>query len=196
MAARKNKVHKNTPVIALSIILLFCLFAAFFLKNLYDKYQNQRLANQQTLNEQKFNTFKEGFFQIDYPYWANVDKSLLLEPTVTRLAVSNAGCSFVITKHTLAKNQTLSDFVEKALADQKQKYPTIKISQKTVTENSSLLVGEFTTGGMTLKSYSKGFLVGVNQLYDVAFVSQKDSFDNKCGLFIDKTFASVNIKSK
>jgi|WetSurSiteA1Bulk_404760.scaffolds.fasta_scaffold00244_20 hypothetical protein len=184
---------KQPFIILLSLTVIILVgFVSFLIQSDNAK---KALTAQKTklLNDQKFTTFRDGYFRVDYPYWPDLDQKYLLEPKTVKKAVNNNNCSLVITKNTLAKNQTFKDYVENTLKEQGSKYESVKIITKNISDTESTLVGKLTVSGVTLYSYSKGYLTKANGVYSIAFISPQKDFALACSPFLEKTFGSVKI---
>ena len=130
-------------------------------------------------NGQKYETYKADDFKIKYPYWPNIDKKNLLEPQNIKLAVTNAGCNFVINVVSLPDNTNFEDYTEKLFQEQIAKFKS-RIITKDIKDNTTYIDGEITMGNVTLKSVSYGYFTSNRQSYGIAFIAQKSQFNTAC----------------
>ncbi len=99
--------------------------------------QKQKTAklNEELVNAQKFTTYKNGLFQINYPYWPNTNPKLILGQGQVIIAVSNAKCNFVIAKGDPDVNSEMFS-LKNHYVSAKQVYSVIFIAEKSVFESA------------------------------------------------------------
>ena len=192
----------KTKILAIILILLAIagfVMVFFFLSKI--KLSNPKPINstpnspstKKTTIADEYLTFKENGFEIAYPNWLPVNQENMLEPNLTKVAVTNSGCNFVIAQKPLPEGKTFKAFLTGYLTDQLKKVQG-KVSTKEIGDTQAFVEGTFPSYGIELHSYSKSFLVGGNQIYSAAFVSDEKSFSDICLPYVEKVFSSLKIK--
>lgn len=184
---------KQPFIILLSLTVIILIGFISYLIQSNNQKKELIAQKEKVLNEQKFTTFRDGYFRIDYPYWPDMDPKMLLDTKTVKKAVNNNNCNLIITKNTLAKNQDFKKYVADALQDQIGQYENFKIIKEDVSDTESTLIGKLTVSKITLYSYSKSYLTKAGNVYSIAFIAPEKNFDLACSPFLNKTFSSVII---
>ena len=142
---------------------------------------------------QKTAVYKASDFEITYPVWSNIPKENLLDPTATRIAVTNNGCNFLVTARPVVKDQIFKTYAQKMIDDEIASN-NVKVVTKTIKDDSSFVESSFTIDKTLMYSTSNGYFTSSRQFYTVIFVSQKDVFEKACRPLINSTIASVKVK--
>lgn len=142
---------------------------------------------------QKTAVYKASDFEITYPVWSNIPKENLLDPTATRIAVTNSGCNFLVTARPVAKDQIFKTYAQKMIDDEIASN-NVKVVTKTIKDDSSFVESSFTIDKTLMYSTSNGYFSSSRQFYTVIFVSQKDVFEKACRPLIKSTIDSVKVK--
>lgn len=137
---------------------------------------------------QKLKVFSENGFSVSYPDWPTLDSQYLLEPA--KVAVNNEGCSFVVTTKTLPTGTDFKSYVDKIATEQIKQVSGTTIT-KDIGTKTSFFEGQYTMSGVTLHSYSRGFLVGKDSIYSFAFIATENTFNQVCKPLIDGVLESV-----
>lgn len=117
---------KTSFLVVLGILLLSAILTYF---QLYLQKQKITELNEELVNAQKFTTYKNGLFQINYPYWPNTNPP-------TGISVKSAeGCSFIITKGNLQINSEMSS-VKNQYVSGKQTYTVLFMAEKSIFETA------------------------------------------------------------
>lgn len=146
-----------------------------------------------TLVNQKTAVYKASDFEITYPVWTNIPKENLLDPTATRIAVTDNGCNFLVTARPIAKDQIFKTYAQKTIDDEIASN-NVKVITKTIKDDSSFVESSFTIDKTLMYSTSNGYFTSSRQFYTVIFVSQKDVFEKSCRPLIKSTIDSVKVK--
>lgn len=139
-------------------------------------------------NGQKFKTFSENGFSVKYPDWPKLDSQYLLEPA--KVAVNNEGCSFVITAKTIPEGSDFKAYIEKSVTEQ-LKQVSGTTTKKEIGTKTSYIEGKYTISGVTLHSYSRGYLVGKDNLYAFALIATEETFNQVCNPLTNEILESV-----
>lgn len=138
---------KTSLLVILGIIFLSAILTYF---QLYLQKQKTAKLNEELVNAQKFTTYKNGLFQINYPYWPNTNPKLILGQGQIIIAVSNAGCNFVIAKGDPDVNSEMFS-LKNHYVSAKQVYSVIFIAEKSVFESACRPFVEKTLSSVKLK---------------------------------------------
>jgi hypothetical protein len=141
--------------------------------------------------DQKLKTFSENGFSVSYPDWPILDSQYLLEPA--KIAVNNEGCSFVLTTKKLPSGTDFESYIDKNVTEQ-LKQVTGKTIKKEIGDKTSFIEGQYTVSNVTLHSYSRGYLIGKDNLYSFAFIATEDTFNRVCKPLIESVLESVTIE--
>lgn len=139
----------------------------------------------------KLKTFSENGFSVSYPNWTVLDSQYLLEPA--KVAVNSEGCSFIVTTKTLPAGTDFKSYIDKIVTEQ-LKQVSGTIIKREIGTKTSFFEGQYTISGVTLHSYSRGYLVGKDRLYSFAFIATEDTFSQVCKPLIENVLESVTIK--
>jgi hypothetical protein len=142
---------------------------------------------------QKYRTFSEAGFEVNYPDWPNINQKYLLEQENVRLAVSDNNCNFIITTQAIPQGNTFKDYTNKLVGEQAGAYKN-KITRNEIEDDIAYVEGQTEMNGITLRTASFSYLVGSSLSYTVGFISQDSMFDKVCEPFISDIVGSITIK--
>ena len=143
--------------------------------------------------EQKYKTYTTDDFSITYPYWPDIKSEAIPNPEGIVVAVSNAGCNFVLKATQLPPSVEYKSHIKEQLDEQvSQTGAVIKTSE--LTERAYRVVAEIPMGEYVLHSESYGYLTKANSTYSAAFVSNSTDFEKICRPFIETVIGSILVK--
>ena len=147
-----------------------------------------------TSNNQKYITYKDNSFEMNYPDWPKTDEKNILDPTGIKLALTNDDCGFALKVINTPVGEDFKSYTEKRLSEQQLQsvYPFEIISME-ILDKTSHIESLFTINNIEIKNVSYGYFVNNNQSYTVAFVAPKDQFEKFCQPVIKKVIKSVDI---
>ncbi|MFA6523113.1 MAG: hypothetical protein WCS85_01985 [Candidatus Peribacteraceae bacterium] len=143
-------------------------------------------------NGQLYSVFAADTFEVKYPNWPNVDSSALSEPGRTKVAVSNEGCTFIITANPVPEGKTFTAFVEEKLREQTGK-AGIRMTVKDISERSAHLETEISAGTVTIQSATYAYETSGRQYYGIGFAALTETFKRVCQPLIQDVIGSVRV---
>lgn len=137
--------------------------------------------------------YKTSDFEITYPVWSNIPKENLLDPTITRIAVVNNNCNFLVTAKPIPKDQVFKTYIQKVIDDEIAAN-NVKTVKKEIKDKTSFVESSFLINNTAMYSASNGYFTSERQFYSVIFVSSKEAFETSCRPFIKEIIGSVKVK--
>ena len=144
-------------------------------------------------NGQKYKIFTTEDFEVKYPYWPGVDLKGAPNTENIKLAVTDRGCVFMIKVSPIPADTTFKAYIEKLIEDQMVPL-SIKILIKDIGESKAHLEGEIVMSGTTMKNVSYTYLTGKNQSAGIAFVANKNNFNEVCQPIVNEVVESAVVK--
>lgn len=144
-------------------------------------------------NREPMKPFEDAQILLQYPDWPALNPKAMLEPSLSKVAVSNAGCAFVVTARPLPTDEEFRAALERLLSDQMTQ-ANVRLVFKEIGDATSHVEGEFSVGGKTIHTAQYGYLTKSRQLYSVVFAAEKSNFETACSPVIPSVVQSVNVK--
>lgn len=141
-------------------------------------------------NGQRYATFATDDFSVNYPDWPRFDTSAAPDADAYKLAVANAGCSFIIKVASVPEDVSFKDYIQSVVRETSSQYPITMLSQD-IGDASAHFEGEVTMGDAVVKNVTYSYLTGTRQSVGIGFVSARDQFDEACQPIVGEVVESV-----
>lgn len=140
-------------------------------------------------NGQIYLTFKTDNFEMKYPNWPRIDMSKAAGTNNIEVAVSNAGCNFIVKNTVVAPDATLKAYIEEAI---RSSGTNIKMNKQEIIGDRATFDADIMSGEITIKQVSSSFKIG-NSIYSAAFIAEAKNFSESCGPIVNDAIESVKI---